>query len=143
MFDSKPVESVVWDVVIEKISNGEVPSDFCKDWDPAMPESPAAIERRAQQDKGFAVRLEEAKRIGAIVMLAECKSIASNRAYRTDERKLMIDARLKIAAIWNPEKCSAPKHDKDVLPGVHAMLHVPFAALSAEQKAELESYFGF
>lgn len=143
MSDFEPIKPVSWDSVIEKISNGEVPSDFCKDWDPTMPDSPAAIERRAQLDKGFAVRLEEAKRIGAIVMLAECKSIASNRAYRTDERKLMIDARLKIAAIWNPEKCSAPKHDKDVLPGVHAMLHVPFAALSTEQKAELESYFGF
>lgn len=101
MFDvATPVD---WDAVLERIENGEIPSDFCSGWTAGMPRSAGDIERHAAADSGFAVKLTLAKQIGAKVMLAECIAIAQNRSFRPDERKLMIDARKYLAAIWNAE----------------------------------------
>jgi hypothetical protein len=97
--------TVDWDAVIEKIENGEVPHEFCSTYYSDMPDSPAMIARKARAEPGFAARLAEAKRMGAICMLAECKQIADNPSMRADQKKIMIDVRMRLAAIWNPSDC--------------------------------------
>ena len=67
-----PPTPVDWDSVLDNISNGIVPSAFCVADDPTMPANPSEIERRAAKEQGFALQLETAKLMGAVVMLAEC-----------------------------------------------------------------------
>lgn len=97
--------AIDWDDVIARIENGEVPHDFCSKFYSDMPDTVGCIERKAKADTGFATRLAEAKRMGAICMLAECKQIADDRSMRPDQKKVMIDVRMKLAAIWNPNDC--------------------------------------
>lgn len=91
------------DNALRRIANGEMPSEFCAQGNPNIPTYAVSIELWASQDANYAERLIEAKRIGAQVMLADCIRIAGDRAFRPDERKLMIDARKYVAALWNVE----------------------------------------
>lgn len=75
-------------------------------------------------------------------MLSRCIQIADDRTIRADQKRLMIETRMKIAAIWNPLDCTAPKSDKDATTGIHALLHVPFSELSADKKLEINRFFG-
>jgi hypothetical protein len=92
-----------FDLALEKIMNGEVPSEFCNEWDPNMPDFASSIELWAQADPVLAARLTEAKRIGAQVMIASCITIAKDRSFRPDERKLMIDTRKYLASLWSAD----------------------------------------
>lgn len=103
--DPNAPTEVDWELVLDKIANGEVPSEFCVPFQTDMPDTPADIERKARADSAFAAQLADAKRMGAVVMLAECKKIADNAALRADQKKIQIDVRMKLAAIWNPADC--------------------------------------
>jgi hypothetical protein len=98
-------DTVDWDFVLEKIENGAVPQEFCSGYYADMPDTPAMIERKARTDSAFAARLKDAKQLGAIAMLAECKQIADDQSMRADQKKIAIDVRMKLAAIWNPNDC--------------------------------------
>jgi hypothetical protein len=99
-------QSVDWDAVLERIENGDVPSEFCSRHRIGMPASAGEIERKAKTDSSFATRLANAKRIGATVMVAECIKIADCTQTRPDHKKIKIDARMKLAALWNPAECN-------------------------------------
>lgn len=94
---------VRFDFALTYIAAGRVPSEFCSPSDPNVPDEPSYIELWARQNPQLTARLLEAKRQGAKAMLADCIRIASDRAYRVDERKLMIDTRKYLAALWNAE----------------------------------------
>jgi hypothetical protein len=105
MFDvASTSQSVDWDAVLDKISNGEVPQEFCGTG--AMPDAAAEIERRARSNAGFAAQLREAKEIGATVLLSDCIKIADCSQTRPDHKRIKIDARMKLAALWNPAECN-------------------------------------
>lgn len=97
--------TIDWPGVLDKIANGQVPAEFCSPFYTDLPDTPADIERKAKAEPGFAAQLAEAKSMGAVVMLAECKKIADNAALRADQKKIAIDTRMKLAAIWNPADC--------------------------------------
>lgn len=99
----EPYHPVRANFALARISNGEVPSEFCRADDPNVPTYASSIELWAVTDPIFAARLTEAKRIGALVIIADCIRIASDRSYRPDERKIMIDVRQKLAAFWNAD----------------------------------------
>lgn len=139
----EPYHEVRATLALVRIASGEVPAEFCSNADPNLPSQACSIERWAREDSAFAARLGEAKAMGALVMLAECKKIADDPSLRVDHKRLMIDTRLKIAAIWNPAECLPPKSDKDTLTGVHALLHLPFDQLDLCKKREVERFFGF
>lgn len=98
---TEPYHPVRADVALAKISEGQVPSEFCRADDPNVPTFASSLEIWASGDPIFATRLKEAKKVGASVMIADCVRIASDRSYRPDERKIMIDVRQKLAALWN------------------------------------------
>ncbi len=98
-------DTVDWEFVLEKIENGAVPQGFCSRRCSDMPDTPAMIERKARTDSAFAARLKDAKQLGAIAMLAECKQIADNPSMRADQKKIAIDVRMKLAAIFHPSEC--------------------------------------
>lgn len=140
---SEPYHELRATFALSRIANGEVPAEYCAHSDPNLPAYPSSIEHWARIDQAFAVRLNEAKAVGAVVMLMECKKIADDRSIRADQKKLMIDTRMKIAAIWNPENCTAAKPDKDLPTGIQAYLHVPYEQLGDDKKREIERFFGF
>ena len=140
---TEPYHEVRATLALARLASGEVPAEFCSGADPNLPSHASSIELWARKDPTFAARLAEAKAMGALVMLAECKKIADDPSLRVDHKRLMIDTRLKIAAIWNPADCLAPKHDKDVLTGVHAFLHLPYDQIDDGKKREIERFFGF
>jgi hypothetical protein len=139
----EPYHEVRASLALARISSGDVPSEFCSSADPNLPAHASSIERWAQENPAFAARLASAKAMGALVMLAECKKIADDPSIRVDHKRLMIDTRLKIAAIWNPAECIPTKPDKNALTGVQALLHVPFDQLEDSKKREIERFFGF
>ena len=102
----EPYHEVRGEFALIHISNGEVPAEFCTGEDPNVPTHVASIEQWAASNSAFAARLRTAKAIGALVMLAECKKIADDRSIKVDQKKVMIDARMKVAAIWNPTECN-------------------------------------
>jgi hypothetical protein len=103
VFDFPARKTVDWDAVISKISDGLVPAEWIGM--EKMPETPSEIERKAASDPAFAARLKEARQLGAVSLLAECKKIADDPALRADQKRIRIDIRLKLAAIWNPADC--------------------------------------
>ena len=139
----EPYHQVRADMALTLIANGNVPAEFCSEQDPNVPNFASSIELWAQADAGFAARLKAAKATGAIVMLSQCKQIADDPTIRADQKRWMIETRMKISAIWNPADCTAPKHDKDAPTGIQALLHVPFSQLPAERQAEVNRFFGF
>ena len=139
----EPYHEVRAELALTRIASGEVPAEFCSSADPNLPTCASSVELWARASPAFAARLAEAKAMGALVMLAECKKIADDSSIRVDQKRLMIDTRLKIAAIWNPTECLPPKLDKDTPTGVHALLHVPFDQLDQCKKREVERFFGF
>ena len=88
---------------LSKIRNGEVPSEFCNQYSYDVPDFPADIEQWAKDDATFADTYRQAKRCGAGVMLQDCIKIAADRSRRIDERKLMVETRKYIAALWSDE----------------------------------------
>ena len=89
--------------VLQHVANGRVFSEICNEWDADVPSHPATIELWAAQDAAFAARLIEAKRIGALVMVADCQRIATDRLLTVTERKLLIDTKMRISALWNAD----------------------------------------
>ena len=137
-----PPDPVDWDAVLARIEAGEVPAEFCSPHFSDVPDTAGVIERKAHEDAEFADKLATAKRLGAQAMLAECKEIADRPNLRADAKKVMIDTRMKLVAIWNPKQCTVPpKTDKEPQ-GVQAHLHVPYEQLSAEKRAEVDRFFG-
>ena len=139
----EPYHQVRADIALALIADGRVPSEFCNEHDPNLPSRPSSLEHWAHADASFAERLKMAKATGALVMLSRCIQIADDQTIRADQKRLMIDTRMKIAAIWNPTDCVPPKPDKEPLAGVHALLHVPFDQLDDGKKREVERFFGF
>lgn len=103
---AEPYHEVRAALALHRIANGEVPSEFCSPADPNLPSHASSLDLWARDNADFAARLSEAKALGASVMLAECKKIADDRSIKADQKKLMIDTRMKIAAIWNPAECN-------------------------------------
>jgi hypothetical protein len=94
VFDFPARKTVDWDAVLTLIENGQVDD---------LPASSGAIERKAQVDAAFGQRLTAAKKIGAQVMIAEIIKIADCAVTRPEHKKLKIDARKYLAALWNAE----------------------------------------
>ena len=88
---------------LARIANGSVPTEFCNGWDPTVPTYASTIELWGKADPQFAERLAEAKRIGALVMVADCQRIATDRLLTPTERKLLIDTKMRIAALMNAD----------------------------------------
>lgn len=103
---AEPYHEVRAALALHRIANGEVPSEFCSSADPNLPSNASSLDAWAKADSAFAERLAEARALGASVMLAECKKIADDRSIKADQKRLMIDTRMKIAAIWNPAECN-------------------------------------
>ena len=139
----EPYHEVRAQNALARIANGEVPAEFCSEQDPNVPSFASSVEVWAQTDVGFAARLRDAKATGAVVMLSQCKHIADDRTIRADQKRLMIDTRMKIAAIWNPENCTAIKPESDPPAGIQAFLHVPYEQLGDDKKRDIERFFGF
>jgi hypothetical protein len=88
---------------LQRIANGEVPSEFCSEYDPSVPSHAASIELWAKVNDAFAERLTEAKKIGAHVMLTDIIKIADCTATRPEHKKPKIDARKYLSSIWASE----------------------------------------
>lgn len=138
----EPFHEVRAQIALVRIANGEVPAEFCSEQDPNVPSFASSVEVWALADAGFAARLKDAKATGAVVMLSQCKQIADDRTIRADQKKLMIDTRMKIAAIWNPQNCTAIKPENDLPTGIQTFLHVPYEQLGDDKKREIERFFG-
>lgn len=106
MFDvatPPPPDLVDWDAVLARIENGEVPAEFCGNRVWGLPDAAGEVEKKARDDSAFAARLKEAKQLGALAMLAECKKIADNPNMRAEQKKIQIDTRKYISSLWNAE----------------------------------------
>lgn len=112
--------------LIEWISKGETLREFCRQ--EGMPDH-TSIYDWEKDDEEFAHRLARARDIGQEQMLQECKQICDTpvtaEELEFDEagllkkrtvkdalahRKLQIETRLKLLAVWNPRKYG-PKMD--------------------------------
>jgi hypothetical protein len=138
----EPYHQVRADMALALIADGNVPAEFCSEQDPNVPSRASSVERWARADATFASKLKEAKATGAMVMLSQCKLIADDATIRADQKRWMIETRMKIAAIWNPIECIVPKHNNDAPTGINALLHLPFSQLTADQQAEVNRFFG-
>jgi hypothetical protein len=96
----------------------------------------------ASENTAFAEKYTKAKKLGADAMIAYCMVIADDSYEKPDSRKVRIEARMKIAALWHPEKYSPKVLSGETGKNVQTLIHVPFSELSPEKKAELESEFG-
>jgi hypothetical protein len=138
----EPFHQVRADMALALIADGNIPTEFCSEQDPNVPSRASSLELWAQADADFAVRLKAAKATGANVMLMQCKRIADDLTIKADQKRLMIETRMKISAIWNPADCTVAKLDKAAPSGIHALLHVPFLQLPVEKQAEVNRFFG-
>ena len=125
--------------VLAFIRAGKVPSQFCGT-EIGVPNDASTIEEWAVAHPEFADKYNEAKRIGADAMVAYCISIADSSLYKADAKKVMIDTRLKIAAIWNPDKYGA-RAEKEPQRGIMAHIHMPFDKLTPSQQRDVEDMY--
>lgn len=128
---------------LREIAKGLVPHAFAG-MSYALPDEPDDLDRWASEDPNFAARYEAAKRLGADAMVAYCVSIADSPAYKADMKKVMIDARMKLAAIWAPDKYSPKVINEHTGKngGPLSVIHRPFKSLTATEQADLEKRFG-
>lgn len=123
---------------LQRIRAGEAPAQFCF---PGMtyPDDASVLEVWNQQNEEFAADFAAAKRIGADAMVNYCLSIADNDRFKPDARKLMIDTRMKLAAIWHPAKYGAKA---EPLSGIQALVNVNYNDLDPSKRAVVDKYFG-
>jgi hypothetical protein len=97
--------------MLREIRRGSVPQHFCGRQ--GYPRDASDIDRWARTNEELAALLVEAKIIGAESLMNQCLLISDSMEYRADSKKVMMDSRLKLAAVWNPEKYGA-KSDKNI-----------------------------
>lgn len=122
--------------VLRLVRLGNAPSTFCA----MLGIDSGAPDRWAFDDAEFAAAYHRAKLIGADAMVNNCVQIADRGDLKADAKKVMIDARMKLAAIWNPARYG-PQADKNGSQ-IQAHIHVPYAELSPEKKAAVDKFFG-
>lgn len=131
-FDAATLEKA-----LTAIRRGIVPHQFCYELNMEID----TLDTWANNDADIAQKLATAKCIGADVMMSECIAIADSISYKADAKKVMIDTRQKMAAVWNPAKYG-PKADKDPGSGIQAHVHVPYKDLPADKRAAVDKFFG-
>lgn len=140
MFDEAPFNAEQAAEALKRVRQGHAPYEFCGTHS-IYPSDPGALDRWATEDPAFAEKLADARKIGADAMVMYCVSIADDKTLKADSKKVMIDVRMKLAAMWHPDKYG-PKTG-DIPTGIQAHLHIPYNEVPTDKKAEIEKFFGF
>lgn len=140
MIDEEPFDAKKAAESLRCIRMGLVPVEFCST-SSTYPEYPHTLEEWAVANPDFAQDYANAKLIGADAMVHNTIRVSKDMLIKADTKKVQIEAIMRIAALWNPDKYG-PKADPSASRGLHAMLHVPFDQLSADKKSEVEKFFG-
>jgi hypothetical protein len=125
--------------VLRQTRAGYLPHEYCGKH-PAAPYQAATVGVWAGAHKEFLSRLETARRDGADALVAHCVKIADEDT-KADHKKIQIEARMKAAALWYPEKYG-PKADKEPPSGIQGMVHMPYKDLPADKRAVVDKFFG-
>lgn len=110
--------------------------------DPERMDTFADVEICAANDPEFAQDLQKAKLIGSRALLGRVHEI-SQSPLRGDDKKARIGALMMIAKQWNPVEFGDRKAVDLRQSSIESIVHMPFDQLSADQKREVEAFFGF
>lgn len=144
LFRETPYDEAKAQAALRAIRQGFVPSQFCGTLDSTYPLHAGDLDRWASENPAFAEAYAAAKRLGADSLVAECVVIADNPALKSDQKKIQIDTRMRLAAIWNSEKYSPKVINEHV--GANgsplSIIHRPMSELTPEERRKLEKQFG-
>lgn len=141
MYDEAPFNAEQAAEALKRVRLGHTPAEFCGGHSCYPPDS-GALERWAATEPTFADQLAEARKIGADSMVMYCLTIADDRTLKADSKKVMIDTRMKLAAMWHPDKYG-PKAGEGPGLGIQAHLYMPYDQVPEDRKAAIEKFFGF
>lgn len=128
------------DGVLQQTRAGMLPHEYCG-MSNAVPRDPACVDLWAAENPDFAAQLAAARKAGADALMARCVYIADRNDLKADAKKVMIEARMKAAQQWNPDKYG-PQADKNPQTGISALVHMPWDQLSEANKASVNKFFG-